>query len=105
MIVSATNKFSSLGFGFVGNTTITHMVENGCLFFVCIARELAVHAAVSEITADAMGVAVDNGVSILIISFSTNLILGGYFGFRRCGISTLLLILKFCAVDFFHQFV
>ena len=35
------------------------MVENGCFFYVCIAWELAVHAAMGEVTDDSMGVAVD----------------------------------------------
>ena len=58
-----------------------------------------------EVTADAMGVAVDYGVSILIIPFSATVLIGGSFGFIWCGISTLFLMLNFCAVDFFHQFV
>ena len=91
---------SFIGFGFVGNSTPTHLVEKGCFFFVCITRELAVHAAVGEVTADSMGVAVDDGVFIFIISCSATVLLGGSFGFRRCGISTLFLMLNFCAVDF-----
>ena len=55
--------------------------------------------------ADYMGVAVDDWVSILIISFSTTILLGGSFGFRWCGLSTLFLMLNFCAVDFCYQFV
>ena len=58
-----------------------------------------------ELTADAMVVVVDDGVSIFIISFSATVLIGGSFGFRRCGIFTLFLMLKFCAVDFCHQFV
>ena len=81
------------------------MVENGCFFFVCIACELSVHASVDEITADYMGVEVDDGVSILIISFSTTVLLGGSFGFIWCGISTLFPTMNFCSVDFCHQFV
>ena len=67
---------------------------------MCITWELVVYAAVSEVTADAMGVAVDDGISILIISFSTIFLLGGSFGFRRCGLFTLFLMLNFCAVYF-----
>ena len=96
---------SYLGFGFVGNSTPTHLVENGCFFFVCIAWELAVHDAMGGVTADSMGVALDGGVFILIISFSATILLGGSFGFRRFRISTLFLMLNFCAVDFTHQFV
>ena len=47
-----------------------------------------------------MGMSVDDGVSILIISLSTTVLLGGSVGFRRCGIFTLLLMLRFFAVDF-----
>ena len=100
MILSATANFSFLGFGFVGNSTPTHLVEKGCFFFVCIARELTVHSAVGEVTADAMGVAVYDGVSILITSFGATVLLGGSFWFRRCGISNLFLMLYFFAVDF-----
>ena len=81
------------------------MVENGCFFFVCIACELSVHASVDEITADYMDVAVDDGVSILIIYIRATVLLGGSFGFRRSGLFTLFLILNFCAVYFCHQFV
>ena len=80
------------------------MVEKGCLFFVCISWELAVHAEM-VVKADAMGVVVYDELSILIISFIDTVILGGSFGFRRCGISTLFLILIFFAVGFCHQFV
>ena len=58
-----------------------------------------------EVTADAMSVAVDDGVSILTISYSFTVLLGGSFGFRRCGISTLFLMMNFFDVGFFHQFV
>ena len=105
MSVSATTNLSFIGFGFVGNSTPTHMVENGCFFFVCIAWELAVHAAVGEVRAYAMSVVVDDGVFIFIISLSVNVLIDGYFGFRRFDLSTLFLMLKFCVVDFFHQFV
>ena len=91
MYVFTTANLSFLRFGFLGNSTPTHLVENGCFFFLCIAWELAVHAAVGEVTADAMGVAVDDGVSILIISFSANVLLGGSFGFIRSGYFTSLL--------------
>ena len=57
------------------------------------------------VTDDAMCVAVDDGVCILIIFFSENLLLGVSFGFRWFGISTLFLIMKFGAVDFCHKFV
>ena len=67
---------------------------------MCIASELAVHDNVGGVAANYMGVAVDDGVSILIISFSATIILCGSCGFRHCGISTLLLMLNFCAVDF-----
>ena len=53
-----------------------------------------------EVTADAMDVAVYYGVSILILYFSATVLLGGSFGFRRCGVSTLFLMMNFCAVDF-----
>ena len=55
-----------------------------------------------EFTADAMGVVVDDGVSILIISFRANFLLGGSFGFIQCVISTILLMLNFRAVDVCH---
>ena len=58
-----------------------------------------------EVTADVMGVALDDKVSILIIYLSANVLLCGSFGFRRCDISTLFLMLDFCAVDFSHQFI
>ena len=58
-----------------------------------------------EVTADATGVAVDDGVAILIICLSATVLLGGSFGFRRCGIFTIFLMLNYCAVDFSHQFV
>ena len=87
MSVSTTSNFSFIGFGFVGNITTIHLVEKGCLFFVCIAWKLAVHAVVGDVTDGAMGVAVDDGVSILIIYLSATVLLGGSFGFRRCGIS------------------
>ena len=99
MIVSATANLSFLGFGFVGNSTPTHMVEKGCFLFVCISQELAVHAEVGEITADVMGVVLDYGGSILIISLRMTVLLGDFFGFRRCDISTLFLVLNFYAVD------
>ena len=99
MIVSTTSNLSYLGSGFVVNSTLTHMVENGCFFFVCITREISVHAAVGEVTSDSMGVAAADGLSILIISFIETLLLGVYLGFRRFGISTLFLMLNFCAVD------
>ena len=67
---------------------------------MCIDREVAARSVVGEVTAYTMGVEVDYGVSIIIISLSVTVILGGSFGFRRCGISTLLLMLNFCAVDF-----
>ena len=89
-----------IGFVFVGNSTPTHMVEKGFFFFVCISQELAVHAAVGEFMADAMVVAVDYGVSILIVSFGATFFLGGSIGFRRCEISTLFLMLNFCTVEF-----
>ena len=76
------------------------MVELGCFFFVCIARELAVHYDVGEVTADAMGVVLYYGVSILIIFFSVTVLFGGSFGFRRCGITTLFLMLKFLLLIF-----
>ena len=99
MSVSATANLSFIGFGFVGNITPTHLVEKGCFFFVCITRELAVHAAVGEVTADSMGVAVDDGVSILIIYLSANVLLCGSFGFRRSGILTLFLTQIFSSRD------
>ena len=63
-----------------------------------IAWELAVHSAVGEVTTDAMLVAVDDGVYILIISFSATSLLGGFFGFRQSGICSLFLMLNVCAV-------
>ena len=84
----------------MGNSTPTHLVENGCLFFVCIAWKLAVHAAVGKVTAYAMGVSVYDGVYILIVSFSVTLLLVVSFGFRRCWISTIFLMLNFCDVYF-----
>ena len=81
------------------------MVEKGCFFCVCIAWELAVHSSMGEVTADSMGVAVDDWVSILIISLSATVLLDGSFEFIQCGVFTLFLMLKFCAVDFCHQFV
>ena len=70
-----------------------------------IAWELVFHAAVGEITSDAMGVAVDDRVSILIIYLSLNVLIGGSFGFIQSGVFTLFLMLNFCAVGFPHQFV
>ena len=58
-----------------------------------------------DVTADAMGVAVDYGVSILIIPLTATVLIRGSFWFRRSGIFTLFLMLKFCAVDFCHQIV
>ena len=58
-----------------------------------------------EVTADAMVGAVYYGLSILIITLSATVLIGGSFGFRRCDISTLFLMLDFCAVDFSHQFI
>ena len=58
-----------------------------------------------EVTADSVGVTVNDGVSILIIYFRATFLLGGSFGFIRCGISNPFLMLNFCAVDFCHQFV
>ena len=75
------------------------MVEKGCFLFVCIARELAVHAEAGEITTDVMGVILDYGGSILIISLRMTVLLGDFFGFRRCDIYTLFLVLNFYAVD------
>ena len=67
MSVSTTANLSFLRFCFVGNSTHTHLVEKGCLFFVCITWEISVYAAVGEVTSDAICVAVDDEVSILII--------------------------------------
>ena len=53
-----------------------------------------------EFTADYMGVAVDYRLSILIIYFSKTVLIYGSFRFRNCGVSTLFLMLNFCAVDF-----
>ena len=100
MSVSATSNLSFLGFGFLGNRTTTHLVEKGCFFFVCISWELSVHAAVGEVTADAMVGAVYYGLSILIITLSATVLIGGSFGFRRSGIFNLFLMLNFCAVGF-----
>ena len=57
----------------------------------------------SEFTANAMCVTVDDGVYILIMSLIVTVLIGGSFGFRRCGIFTLFLIMKFGAVDFCNQ--
>ena len=73
-------------------------------FFLCIPSELAFHADMDEFTDDAMGVAVDDRVSILIISFIVTFLLDGSFGFGRCGIFTLFLMLNFYVVDFCHKF-
>ena len=105
MKFSATAKPSFLGFGFFGNSTPTHLVEKGCFFYVCISWELAVHAAIGEVTDDAMGGTLDDGISILIISFSMTVPFDVYFAFRRCGISTIFLMLNFCAVGFYHKCV
>ena len=72
---------------------------------MCIAWELAVHVYMVEVTADTMDVAVDHGVFILIIYLSATVLLYGFLGFSWCGILTLFLMLKFCAVDFCHQFL
>ena len=69
-------------------------------FFLRIAWKLAAHAVVDKVTADTMGVAVDDGVSMIFMSLSATVRLGGSFGFRRCEIFTLLLMMKFCAIDF-----
>ena len=105
MSVSITVNLSFLRVGFFGNSTHTHLVEKGCFFFVCIAWELAVHDTVGEVTDDAMGVAVDDWVSIFIISLIATVFLVVYFWFRQCGVFTLFLMLRFCFVDFCHQFV
>ena len=55
--------------------------------------------------ADDIGVAVDDALSILIIALRTIVLLGDSFWFRRSGIFTLILMLKFCDVDFCHQFI
>ena len=70
-----------------------------------IAWDLSVHSDVGEVTYDTMGVAVYYGVSVLILSLGATALLGGSFGFRRCGIFNLLLMLKFFAVDCCHRFV
>ena len=72
---------------------------------MCIAWELEVHAAMGEVIDDTMVVAVDDGASILIIYLIETVLLGGYFGFRYCYISTIFLMVNFCTVDFFHQSV
>ena len=72
---------------------------------MCIAWEISVHDVVGEVMADDMGAAVHDGASIIIISLSETVLIGGYFEFRPCGIFTLFLMLKVCAVDFCHQFV
>ena len=105
MSVYATANLSFLGFGFVGNSTPTHMVLKGYLFLVCIVWDIAVHAAMDEVTADAMVVAVNDGVSILITSSISTVLLGVSFGFIWCGVFTIFLMLKFCAIDFYHHFV
>ena len=105
MSVSTTFNLSFIGFCFVGNSNPTHLVENGWFFCVCIAWEIAVYASVGDITADAIGVAVDDGLSILIISSSATVLLGGSFGSLLCGLITLFLMLNFCAIYLFPQFV
>ena len=57
-----------------------------------------------EVMASSVGVAVDEGLSILIMTLSTSIILGGSFGFIWWGVFTLFLILKFCADDFSISF-
>ena len=104
MIVCATANLSLLRFCFFGNSTPTHLVEQGCRFFF-IVWELLFHAVVGEVTADSMGVVVYYGVSILIISLSSTVLLGVSFGFIWCGVFTIFLMLKFCAIDFYHHFV
>ena len=84
MSVSTPANLSFIRFGFFGNSTTTHLVEKGCFFCVCITWELAVHADVGKVMADAMRVSVDDGVSILIIYLRATILLGGSFGFRRC---------------------
>ena len=54
---------------------------------MCIAWKISVHAAVGEVTANTIGVEVEDEVSFLIISLSATVLLSGSFGFRRCGIS------------------
>ena len=81
------------------------MVEKGCFFCVCIAWELAVHSAVGEVRADDMGVAVDDGLYILIIYLRETVLLVGSFRFIQCGIFTLFLMMKFCAVDFCNKLI
>ena len=73
--------------------------------FLCIAWELAVHAAVVEVTADVTCVSVDDGVSILIIYLRETVLLVGSFWFMPCEIFTLFLMLKFGDVYFCHKFV
>ena len=62
MSVSVTDNLSFIRFCFVGNSNPTHLVEQGCFFFVCSAWKLLVCAAVGEVMADVMGVEVDDGV-------------------------------------------
>ena len=54
-----------------------------------------------EVSDDAMGVAVYDLVSILIISLSATVLLGDSFGFIRWSVLILFLMLKFCTVEFF----
>ena len=72
---------------------------------MCIYWKLSVHDPVGEVMDDATGVAVHDGVSVLIISFSATVLLGASFVFRQSDIFTIFLMLNFWAVDFFHQFV
>ena len=73
---------------------------NRVAYSLCIAWELSVYTSMGEVTASAVGMAVDDGLSILIMTLSTSILLGGSFGFRWWGIFTLFLMLKFCADDF-----
>ena len=89
-----------LGLGLLVTTLPPIWLKRVASFFACISWELAVHTSVDEFMADAMGVALDDGVPISIIPFNENVLLGDSFGFRRCGISTIFLTLNFCAVYF-----
>ena len=58
-----------------------------------------------EVTTYAMYVALDDGVSTIIMYLSATILLGGSFGFRWCGIFDFFLMLKVGNVDLCHQFV
>ena len=89
-----------LGLGLLVIALLPILLKRVASFLCLLLGNLQSILPLGKVTFDSMGVAVYDGVSILIISLSATVILGGYFGFRWCRISTLFLMLNFCAIDF-----